>query len=163
MKIDVSEIIGDHIRTIKNDNTGKPGGSDIFLFIMLPVLVSGVLIYFELLIKESLIESLIAALAIFVGLLFNVIVIIIDSIRKTDQNDVKSLLLKEVLANISFTIFLSILAIVTVLATLFSNELLKNIANAITYFLLVEFLVTLLMVLKRIYSLFKHEMNNSDS
>ncbi len=160
MKIDVSEILKDHFKTLKNDNTGKPGRSDYFLFLILPLAVSMVLIYFELLIKENLIESLIAALAIFVGLLFNVIVIIIDTIRKSVQNDVKSRLLKEVLTNISFTIFLSLVTIIVVLCTLFTNIYLQFTANAVTYFLLVEFLITMLMVLKRMYALFKHEMDN---
>ncbi len=161
-KLNVKEILCDHFNSLINDNTGKPDFSDIFSFLLFPIIGSSILVYFKIFIDSDRVDTLISALSIFVGLLLNVIVIIFDLIKKDRYKSIKNELLEEVLANISFAVFLSIICIIMLLFTLFSNCIAQYVFNSFSYFFLIEFVLTLIMVLKRMYILFKNEMNRKE-
>ncbi|WP_242916339.1 hypothetical protein [Pontibacter liquoris] len=161
-KIDIRKIIRDHKSTLVNQNDGKPDITDKLSFFWGPLVAAALLVYFGALIKEGMISTIVSVLAIFVGLLLNVVVLLFDIVRKADVRKVKVELVREVLANIMYTILLSVACILTSIMTLINfNCYLLHFTNFISYFLLFVFLTTLLMVIKRMYSLFENEVNES--
>jgi hypothetical protein len=157
-KINVGKIIFKHIETLKNYNTNKLGFDDFITFILLPLIGTGLLIYFDIGLNDRATNIIITTLSILVGLLFNVIVIIFDIIKRDSTKKIKNKLLEELLTNISYSILLSILIIVFTLLTYINNELSKTIFTGIVYFLIGNYFLTVLMVLKRMYQLFDNEL-----
>jgi hypothetical protein len=159
-KISVGRIVKDHFRTLKNDNDPNRGIliGDLLLFFGLPGIPAYLLAYFEIFLDKEFIEILIGALSIFVGLFLNVLVLIIDLTKSEETINLKKRLGNQLHSNISFSILLSLFAIIFCLASLgdFHINFLK-LTNLISYFLLFSFMMHLLMVLKRVYSLFQYQ------
>jgi len=160
LKIDVSKIIKDHINTISNANGGGSTGWDYVSFLITPLIFASGLLMLDLYFTVEFVNIVVSGLSIFVGLLFNIIVILFD-IVKTDKISMdKQDLIKEVVINISFCILISLLAIVTSLTTQLPwGCVFKNSTNFVTYFIIAEFLLTLLMILKRMYHIFITEID----
>lgn len=157
-KVNITSILSSHFDTLKNDNTKKADFDDYFTFLFLPVLVAGLLIYFKLFLTDNAINILITTLSIIVGLLFNVIVIIFDIVKRDNSKNIKNRVLEQLLSNISYTILISIIAIICTLITYFDYCWIKMGANFIVYFILTHYLMTVLMILKRMYLLFMNEL-----
>jgi hypothetical protein len=159
-KIDVRDIISDHWATIVNANTGKPSLGDVSVFVLFPGLVAAALISFDALMTDAVIGGIISGLSIFVGLLFNVLVVIFDIVKRDTYVSIKNDLLKQSLSNIAFSILISLICIVTSIASFVNIQIIKVIFNVFTYMLLIEFIVCLLMILKRMYKLLMNEFKN---
>lgn len=157
-KIDISEILITHFSTIKNTNTGKPDKDDAITFIVMPLLISTTLVYFEIELYADATNIIIASLSIFVGLMFNIIVLIFDIVKRDASKKIKNTVLKELLANISFAIVLSVFSIIVTLFTYVGNPCVKIAFTWLVYFLLCHFCITLLMILKRMYKIFEDEL-----
>jgi len=116
--------------------------------------------------KEQL-GNLIAAISIFGGFLFNLLAIIysqMENIKKdaeTEDDKVKKRFINEIHINISFCIVLSICIVLTLLLTTIDIlefkylDVLNKIINGLNYFLMILFLLTLTMILNRVYILLK--------
>lgn len=169
-RINIIRIIIDHFRTLR-----KLGSSsrwihwkDMILFIFLPLTIAVILSGNGFSIVEY-IGNLIAAISIFGGFLFNLLAIIYSQIDKikTDadrENDkLKKTFVKEIHINISYAIVLSLLIVVVLISfsvpmrPLEYGWLMKRVSLGLIYFLLGHFLLTLLMVLNRVYILLKKE------
>lgn len=159
-KIDVRSIISDHWATIVNANTGHPDGADIFVFMVLPIVFAGLMLYAGALMTDAVIGGIISGLSIFVGLLFNVLIVIFDIVKRDNYASIKNSLLKQSLTNISFSILASLICIITSVISLIKINLVQQIGNALTYALLIEFIACLLMILKRMYKLLMNEFKN---
>ncbi|ADQ17091.1 hypothetical protein Lbys_1373 [Leadbetterella byssophila DSM 17132] len=157
-KIDISKILTTHFSTIKNTNTGKPDKDDVLTFIVMPLLISISLIYYEIELNPEATNIIITSLSIFVGLMFNIIVLIFDIVKRDASRKVKNTVLKELLANISFAIILSVFSIIITLFTYISKPCVKVFFTWLVYFLLCHFCITLLMILKRMYNIFDKEL-----
>lgn len=157
-KVNINNIIKDHLSTLKNDNTGKPDKEDILLFFLMPLLLSSVLVYLDIFLSDKAINIVITALAIFVGLLFNVIVLIFDLVSKNSKRPAKIRLLREILANISFSVLLCIIIIALTLLTFIDIYWIMLLAHLLAYFLILIFMINLFMILKRMYNLFAEEI-----
>jgi len=157
-KINISQIVKNHFATLQNANTKKADWDDYFTFLVIPILTSAILIYFKIYLKTDAINIIISSLSILVGLLFNVVVLIFDIIKRDKSNDIKNTVLRQILSNIAFTILLSIVSILLTLFTYTDNSTIKIIFNAIVYFLLTNFIMTVLMILKRMFHLFHSEI-----
>ncbi len=102
--------------------------------------------------------------------------------EKKNLSELKYNYLKEIFIQISFAITMAFLSIICLFLTQFSPSSLPNIlpetltaiikctyykiSNSICYFMLIEFLLALMLVLKRFYTLFKAEfteINSNDS
>lgn len=162
-KININQILKSHFATLRNDNSNKAEFDDYWTFLIVPMLVATGLIYFNIQLKDSAVNIVVTTLSILVGLLFNVIVLIFDIIKRDASQRLKNTVLKQLLANISFTILLSIVTILFTLATYFENDYIKEIATWIVYFFLTIFLFTVLMVLKRMYLLFRNEIDEIEN
>ena len=125
----------------------------------MPIFLTGILLYFKIHLNDSAITIIITTLSILVGLLFNVIVIIFDIIKRDGTQRLKNKILNELLTNISFSIILSIVIIVFTLATYFKNECVNLVATGFVYFFLCIYFLTVLMIIKRMYLLFMNELN----
>lgn len=151
-KIDVTNIIKDHIGSLVNAQTKKPDFRDMFFFLYLPIILSVILIYNGYLINDNTSNSLIAGLSIYVGLSINFLMLIFElSTKHYFKEAARISTLKQVIANISVTTIYSLFIIVlTLLAGIPS---IKVYVHFILYLVLFEFLFTMLMVLKRIYNI----------
>jgi len=158
-KIDVRIIIKDHIKTLVNANTNKPDIRDLFFFLFLPVIVSALLVYEEVYLKGDFVNSIIGGLSIYVGLSLNFIVLLFElSSKEIFKQKDRRAVIKETVSNISVSIFYSILIIFFSLIT--DVKPVKVFGNFCCYFLIVEFIVTLLMILKRIYVLLTEQLDS---
>lgn len=154
-KVDFRQIVRDHLKTLVNANTNKPDFSDWATFFVLPIIGASVLVYAGILLNGSTIGIIISALAIFVGLLLNLVVILFDITKSKKLGEHGIEVGRETISNISFSILISFFGIGLVLLTQCSeNEWYKKCSNFIAFFFLFEFMLTLLMVLKRMYLLF---------
>jgi hypothetical protein len=162
-KINITQIVKNHIATLVNYNTKKAGIGDYFTFFLIPAIIAGTLFYFDVHLTFDAINIIIISLSIFIGLLFNVILLIFDIVHRDSTTlKLKKAISKELLANIAFTVFLSIVSILSTLITYVKYTIVKHIFEVIVYFVLSLFLVTILMILKRMYLLFKHEVDTID-
>lgn len=177
-KISVLSIVKDHIRTLVNNRTGKISYGDIFLFFLIPAVISVALVHKDILLNDGLVNALITSFSIFSALLFNLLLLVYDIAGKSaEQNNQSKLtdpveirkvtqrreLLREIYINVSFSILISTI-IVVVLLTYFlkpnnCNIWAINICSLqwllalVIYYFSSQFLLTLFMVLKRIYLL----------
>jgi hypothetical protein len=158
-KINIGTIVKKHIGTLVNANTGKSGTNDIITFIVIPVAVALALCLLKIELCNDVINIIIVSLSIFVGLLFNLIILIFDIVKNNRTNKTKNLLLEQILVNIAFTVLLSLAAIIATIFTYIRHHMyFKLVMTGIVYYLLTLFIVTLLMILKRMYTIFDNEM-----
>jgi hypothetical protein len=158
-KINVSDIIFRHFKTLINANTRKTDNEDVFLFIVLPLIVAICLGLLKLTVSKEVANTLITILSIFVGLLINVIVLLFDIVKRDEEvNKIKNVVLRETLINISYTILISLVTILVALFSFIDYWYIKQIFSVIIYFLMTHIGVTLLMVIKRMYLLFLNEI-----
>lgn len=157
-KINIAKIVSRHVGTLKNYNTEKLGFDDLLTFIIFPLIGTSLLLYYKIELNDKATNIIITTLSILVGLLFNVIVIIFDIIKRDSSKKVKNKLLEELLTNISYSILVSIFVIVFTLLTYIDNEVSKKIFTGIVYFLIGNYFLTVLMILKRMFQLFDNEL-----
>lgn len=180
-KISIFSIIKDHIATLKSSKTGKIYYPDIILFFIIPAITSGVMIYLGVFLNDGLVNALITSFSIFSALLFNLLLLVYDiSGKNTDQNQTtdhveikkniqRRELLREIYVNVSFSILTSTITVV-ILLTYFLKPISCNLwvinlcslqwlLASVCYYFSVQFLLTLFMVLKRIYRLLAKAFN----
>lgn len=157
-KINIKLIVKNHLDTLVNDNSKKAEFSDWLTFLIIPLIVAGALIYLNIDLSERAINIVITTLSILVGLMFNVIVILFDILKRNNTEKIKNELLKQLLTNISYSIFLSLFIIFLTVMTFLKIDLWVTICTFLVYFFLSHFSLTVLMILKRVYALFLNEM-----
>lgn len=160
-RINVTAIIRNHLASLKNVNTGKSEFSDFILFLFLPILMAGTLIFFKVTLTEGMINILITSLSIFIGLFFNVLVLIIGTLVKNATENLEKKILQELIDNVSYTIIISMLSILFGIFSIGFKGIMGSVFNGVTFFILFHFLMTVLLVLKRIYLLFTHQLNKT--
>lgn len=170
-KINPSVIVRDHIRTLKSYGSGRHSFGDIVIFLILPLGLAGALAYIHPksdknpteIFSENVVEILVTSLSVFAALLFNLLLLVYDIVKKAKKDEpfaeLKTQFLREINANVSYSILVSMLAVVILLISLIgtSNRLLQITIAFLVYFLLANFIVTLFMVLRRIHILLSKE------
>lgn len=163
--------------------TGKKKipASDMLTFLILPAVFSIILYISGIKVTEDYVNIMITALSIFVGLLFGLLTMVFDLAKREKeireeqkekyQHEDRYQLTQELFINTAFSIALSIMAIITLLLTQLRPEpviaylqqycwypCLKTawllVFNITAFFLVIEFLATLLMILKRFFLLY---------
>lgn len=157
-KINVLNIVKNHLKTLVNDNTKRPDAADWLTFLIIPLILAGLLVFLQIGLSDRATNIVITTLSILVGLLFNVIVILFDILKRDNSKQVKNDLLKQLLTNISYSIFISLLIIFLTVLSYFELSIWVWICTFLVYFFLGHFGLTVLMILKRIYALFLNEM-----
>lgn len=162
-KINAIEIIQEHFHTLKSNKTGKISASDIFLFFIIPLFISLLLTHLNILLDKDIVNTMATSSSLFAGLLLNLLLLVFDLTDKIGDDEPKiQEALKQLYLNISFSILVSILIILFLLAFFLnpSSNLYIKILSFLTYYLLFVFILTLLMVLKRIYKMLSRKFNN---
>lgn len=172
-KIDIRCVITDHWNTLRNFKTKKISSGDILLFIGLPIVVMAWFLYKRVYITELAVTTLLACFSILTGLLFSILLLILDLVRKEkpepDEHEaqkanrkLRAKLLAETFANISFCVLLAILLALISVAGIFDIQWLRIIVSGVIYFGSSNFVLTMLMVLKRIHVLLGTEVAEED-
>jgi len=170
-KIDVSGIVIEHIKTLRNASSQKLSPIDVFLFYGLPVLLGGMAFWFGVFVVSRDIYNIsVTFFGIFIALFINIQVAVFgvfqrqwrvsDDPRIAELQQEKLLqrrdLLAEINSNISYLIVVSCMALVVFLI-LFVLDAKGNILGAMSAMIYFHFLLTLLMVVKRAHALFARE------
>jgi hypothetical protein len=169
-KINIVKILKDHFKTLKNTNTNKISLSDYFMFFILPLIFALIYYYFDITMSDDLIKSLLTIFSVFVGLLFNLLILIYDIVNKNNHKNknephtnmpIRKKFLQEIFSNISFTIFMSIVIVILLLVTFTNNCFIKSASSLLSVYLMFLFILTLLMILKRIHVLLSKEFSEA--
>ena len=157
-KINVLHIVKSQVGTWIDDSTGNKKIGDFVLFIGGPVLVGLLLTFFlKVALETDLITLLATILSIVSALLFNLLILIFDISGKNEEklkneNNRLAELLKQIYINISFSIVVSIAALIVVVLAYFSfwPGIIYDLLRFLAFGLITLFLLTLFMILKRI-------------
>lgn len=158
-KIDVKDIITNHIESLKKYGASKIYPSDLFLFFGLPLILAVILVN-SIQLDDTKLGIIVTAFTIFIGLLFNILAILL-AFDNQKYKDIDKEYIKQVLFNVCFSILISISVIVLSLLKFVecSNIIMKIIDFILLYFIVV-FLLTLLMILKRLFNLLIKRIND---
>jgi len=163
-KIDISNIFNDHIATLVDNSTGERATGDIILFFVLPLIPALLMVLYKASLDTNIVSILVTCMSVFAALLFNLLLLIYDIIRKSTNGagslDQKLRFLKQIYSNISFCILIAILTLILSLSHFIIQELfpLRIIVVAFVYYLVTVFVLTLFMVLKRVHVLLSNEI-----
>ena len=164
-------IIKDFAKTFR-DHSLKSAKLDVrsyILFWTAPFIITLLAVYLDLPLSGNLVNILLISLSVFAALLFNILLLIYDLAHKikAPQNGdqvqkIVRVLVNETFANISFSILISILSIVFLIIDTFQFQsfLIENTLKFLTFYLVIIFIMSLFIDLKRIYVLLQFEMNN---
>jgi hypothetical protein len=164
-KFNIKSIIVDHFSSFRHSQTKRMIVGELVVYFSVPLVFSLVLVLgLKFFVKGTTSEVLITSLSIFSALLFNLLLLIYDlAIKKDDLKltDVKSknrrTLLRETYNTIAFAIFESLITVLILLFTYLEcpilEPVLKYVLSIISFFLVGFFLLTMLMILKRVHSL----------
>lgn len=168
-KINVSKIFKDHWGTLKNYDKKNVSITDIFLFYILPLIFSIIIsFYVKLSFIVSISSELITFYSVLGGFMLNLLALIYGfDITKFKTPELAKRVLKELSSNISYLIALASILVVLLFVTksilgisliqginYFKTVLVtKKIMVAFFIFTFTNFSLTILMILKRFYSL----------
>ncbi len=163
--------------------------SDKILFIIIPIVLSVVLCMMGFRFNKDYVNITLICLSIFTGLLFGLLTMIFNLIQENQKKSTDNLepvskkktiakadLTKHLFINIAFSIVLSILALAFVILTQFYpskiisiiktwdyyfciKEIFLYTVNGISFFLLIEFILSLLMIIRRFTVLFLNQIS----
>lgn len=168
-RINILTIIRDHFRTLRRlgQKSSRVSWQDFSLFVLVPFFIA-IFLCFKNFNYHQQTGNLITAISIFGGFLFNLLAIIysqIDRLKRDslkENSELKKRFVNEIHINISYCIVLSIaIVLVLLLSTIdYPKDYTKICSKAVdtcAYFLMGQFLLTLLMVLNRVYILLKKD------
>ncbi len=158
-RIDVRDIVKGHMATLTEYGTGRRHNGDYMLFFGLPLILTAGLLWTKVHVTNEIATIIITALSIFAGLLFNLLLLAHGMIRSTPQDNLdEKRLIREIYSNISYAILVSILVIIVCMAFYFSKRPWFVLGvTAFTHFFIANFVLTLLMILRRIHILLSKE------
>lgn len=170
MKINVTSILRDHMRTLHRVGSNQIDVVDIVVFYCVPVAIMTIAYTLEFSLTQDGYDTSVTFFGILLALLLNVQVAIFAIFqRKWDKPsdprladlqqktiETRRMLLAELNANISYLTLVCCVSSSLVLIFYVWN-LISGFAPALTAFLYSHFLLTLIMVIKRSHALFQRE------
>jgi len=172
-KVNIWKILKDHKATLVDQNTDKPGGDDILFFLLIPVLSPILIVYvlgFDFGNYLDLRKTIVSSLAIFVGLLFNALVVLINIAKNGDTKNIRKKVIQQLIANISFNIIIAFIAVLFILIRYIQIPSFvevkylpstTQIIDIISIGLLMSFFLTFLMIMKRTYLIINTEVEKT--
>lgn len=157
--INVSCVIKKHFDTLKEDAKFR---FIFIIFVLIPIVLSSILVWKNKLLTENTVNTLITAFSIFAGLLLNVIFILYDIIGKLGKDasysEKKKSLIEHLYANSLYALLIStlvliILILVTITEIWKGSDSMLLIFSLVVYFSVGHFLMTLIMIIKRLFIL----------
>jgi len=168
-KIDIRAILKGHAASLRDIRTGRSSPGDVALFVGGPLLLAGVAMWRGVQIRSTAINGLLTAYSIFAGLLFNLVMLVITFLERThgSANDAslqaRKRLLREITANVSFSILTAVAMVAVAIVGLIVARDDQDPASTFVSALLVagstNFVLSLLMILKRMYALVINEFD----
>ena len=176
-KISPWRILADHFSTLVDYPSVRVSPADIGFFFGLPLVGASVVVWFNLNLKPEVLSGILSAFSILGGLLLNLLVLVFSLTQSPQQDEAQSVtdvnliarrhkLLREIHANISFAILIAFaLVIVSTVALWLIDSRATADHPAITNsyytfaiaFLALNFVLTVMMVLKRMHLLISGE------
>lgn len=167
-KINIGQIFVGHFDTLRDNTTGNRSLADYFTLYAVPVAI-GVVLGYSVPLPLGLNGALVTFLSIFAALLFNLLLLVLDAVRKEKENQLRNerllILLKQTYSNIAYGVIIALLGVICMLVP-YSFENLGNhpsahlILGIAVYSLTLHFLFVLAMVLKRMDSILKRVMQD---
>jgi hypothetical protein len=170
-KINILGIILAHFDTLR-DSRGARHWPDFILFLGLPLVVSVVCLYFGWALYVDALNAMLAAFAIFAGLLLNLLILVYTfspggELYPGAVAKARAIFVRHLHSNLAFAVLLSVLIAVIALVAVAYLRMHDTGATAHTgpivtfglIFLTTNFVLTLLMVLKRIHVILGLELD----
>ena len=171
-KIDVSSIVRNHVDTLIDHSTQKRSQADLWLFFGVPAVISGLAVYFGWAFSVDALNALLAAFAIFAGLLLNLLLLVYtfsaDSRYPSMLEKVRTQFVRELHNNIAYAVLISIVIVVVALFAVTRLKMHEGqpsvqqtgpYVTSILIYLTSNFILTLLMVLKRIHTMMNEKLD----
>lgn len=167
-KINLLPILKAHFSTLKdNGSYSKISMGDCMLFFGLPIISGALPLYLGFRFRIDAINGFLNVFAVLTGLLLNLLVLVVTLSTSTVRRDVdfelRNHLVREVFANSCFALIVAISVVCTALVAL---AYMRSVPGATSgsgatfglVFLTVNFVLTLAMVLKRMFLLLTREI-----
>lgn len=163
-RINFFKIVKAHYKTLRafKQRTNRIYWKDFILFVVIPILASSALTWFDIDLKPQT-SNLIAAISIIGGFLFNLLAIIYNSMSNLEldakKSKAKERYVNEIHVNISYNILLSIFSVLFMILynidypKIYNMDVIHYSLMFTCYYLLISFLLTLFMVLNRVFIL----------
>ena len=172
-KVNISKIVRDHLATFKDHSTRKYRPLDFLLFFLVPLLVAAGFVGLLGPLPTNLIGVIATSLSIFTALLLNLLLLTYNITRSSASpsdegiQEMRERLCHEIFSNIAFAVLVALVTVGAVLtfgvmsdcASLVDTQVL----SAVIYYFGTLFLLTLLMLLKRVYALLSNEQVTSSN
>lgn len=172
-KINVSDILKGHFKTLKNADTNKTSIQDIITFIITPIIISIMFVWLNHPFSNELISLLVNFGSIFTALLLSVLVLVYEQENKLDERnksnplpsyDAKKVLLSELYYNICYSMIISLLLVlICLIETIIRNKCFLFFAakidvclyaiSPVIMFLAIHLILTIVMIIKRMHVL----------
>lgn len=170
IKINPSDIVAGHLKTLRDDRTGRVSWFDWMIFFGLPIAIGFAVWHFNQLVTNEVFNGSASVFGIFVGLLLNVQVAIFGIfLRKPEKTEDpaaqivlqrqlarRGIVLRELNANIAYLILVcsSAIGLCVVFLGLAHNS---AIYTGVVAFLYAHILLNMMMTVKRAFLLFDAE------
>lgn len=155
--INIFPAIKEHFKTLKEDSYLV---TLIVLFLILPLGFSSLFLGLKVIASEKVLNTLITAFAIFIGLIINFLVILID--RKRGKKGIEKQLIEHLSYNSIYELVVGLFVLFLSMILLVIQDkigvLLNYILSFVIYLLVFNFILTLLMIAKRFFVLFKNNI-----
>lgn len=169
-KMSIRPILRDHLATLHSYDSDRVSYSDIFVYFIIPFAVAAVLTYFRPVLADALVSVLATSLSIFAALLFNLILLIYDLTNRQSDGmgdwQLRQKLLIEIYSNVSFCILTAVWTLIILLIDylgLSQHKYFLGLLAFLVYWLVIIFLFTLFIVLKRIHILLRREVKEPET
>ncbi|MBN1315169.1 MAG: hypothetical protein JXA42_06870 [Anaerolineales bacterium] len=170
-RFSIINIIKDHLKTLCNFKSGKTNWFDVIVSLIVPIILAIIVVCTNLIrLDNQAIDILVTSLSIFAALLFNLLLLIYDIVSRgtNNQRPLVPKFLGEIYSNVSFSILLSVLAVILLMGAYFVLKIPTNLSfigkliDVAVFSLIGQFLFVLLMILKRIHAVLKHVVPPKD-
>lgn len=160
-KIDIKEIIKCHVGTLKEFRQPNISVNDIKLFFIIPIFIS-IMLLLNITLDDTRVGIIVTVFTIFTGLLFNILAILLAFDNKKVEK-IDKIFMKEILYNVSFAIVVTIVVLsISILKFITMADWLNYIFEFVLYYLIVVFIMTLFMILKRLFNLLIRKINQEN-
>jgi hypothetical protein len=164
-KIDVTAVIGAHFATLKDTAQERMSRIQLGEFLGLPLIFAIALAYLRVNVPGVAVAALLAAAAVFGGLLFNLLVVMFDVAEREPPAHVSGgawrTFLVELNANVAFSVLatLAMTALLVVLAVVNTDSgIAIRLVSFIFWYVCGLFVLTLLMIVKRVNVVFTSQL-----
>lgn len=166
-KISVWAIVRGQLGTMRHYGTKKYDFFEIGMVFLLPLLSLAVKVSLVLSLSQDTVSIIVSAASIFAGLLLNLLVLlysILSSLRRPDNNDFgikdenERDLIEHLFYNISFSILVCVVLVVSAILTLTKQGWWVAPAEALAYYTGMQLFFLVLQILKRFHSLLEFKI-----